>query len=203
MKGVGQLVLDPPQFNMESPVCPREVRAQSRQTSRNKVASQSSMSSVHSQASSPRHTSSAVFSSIATPGTPTSSSHPSHRYLHQNGSKNSVDSKGSKSASNKAPGGDDARLAATPMSNILQERLQRERLLESTWSRRPSADAGMSASVGDLRDRDIRDSPILRSSTTVGERTVSEGAADQSEHKGFGVKEMDKVCMTTRMSPGR
>lgn len=198
MASTEQLASHTSQFNMESPICPREARAQSRQTSRNKVASHSSLSSVHTQASSPRHTSSTVFSSVATPGTPTSSSHPSHRYLHQNGSKSSVDSKGSKSASNKASGGDETRSAAASMSNILQERLQRERLLESTWSRRPSADAGMSASIGDLRDRNIRDSPISRSPTTMGERTVSEGAADQSEHKGFGVKEMDKVRMTTK-----
>ncbi|KAH7021314.1 uncharacterized protein B0I36DRAFT_353986 [Microdochium trichocladiopsis] len=82
------------------------------------------------------------------------------------------------------------------MSSLLQERLQRERQLEgSTWSRRPS-DSGMSTSVGDLRDRNIRDSPVQRSSTAMGEKAAGEGVAEQGEHKGFGVKEMEQALST-------
>ncbi|KXJ87007.1 hypothetical protein Micbo1qcDRAFT_197945 [Microdochium bolleyi] len=156
------------------------------------MASKSSFSSSHTPAGSPRHASAAVFSPAATPGTPTSTSHSSHRYHHQNCSKNSVESKVSRSTKTS---GDETRTAATPMSSLLQERLLRERQSEGERSRTAS-DVGLSASLGDLRDRNIRDSPILRSATTTGDKTPADGAAEQGEHKGFGVKEMEQALST-------
>lgn len=84
---------------------------------------------------------------------------------------------------------DDARQPVPQVSSFLQERLQRERKVESERSSSRMSNDPMSASL-DLRA--IQSSPA-RSGTSDSRRPRSSGGPGPAKKKGLGLKEMEQV----------
>lgn len=78
-----------------------------------------------------------------------------------------------------------------PLSSFLQERLEQQRRAESDkLAKKMGGD--LRASTGDVRDRDVRSSPV-RCSTATGRRSQPNTEDDDINNHGMGLKEMEKV----------
>ncbi|RYP08735.1 hypothetical protein DL765_008692 [Monosporascus sp. GIB2] len=82
-----------------------------------------------------------------------------------------------------------------PVSSFLQEKLEQERRAESV---RAAKTMGMdlSASTGDIRDRDMQSSPVKRSSTATGRRPRSNTKDEGADNSSMGLLEMEKTICT-------
>ncbi|RYP91664.1 hypothetical protein DL770_002189 [Monosporascus sp. CRB-9-2] len=82
-----------------------------------------------------------------------------------------------------------------PVSSFLQEKLDQERRAESV---RVAKKMGMdlSASTGDIRDRDVQNSPVKRSSTAMGRHPRSNTEDECAGNSGMGLLEMEKTICT-------
>ena len=120
-------------------------------------------------------------------GSPITPSHP-HRYHHAAGSRISHLSRETSA---------DSIQSLPPVSNFLQERLQRERKIESERLVAQASNDMMSASL-DLRT--VQSSPP-RGPPSEGRRPMSSGSrGEATKKKGLGLKEMEQVSF--RQSPG-
>lgn len=84
---------------------------------------------------------------------------------------------------------DESRSIAPPVSSFLQERLQRERKVESERSSSRMSNDPMSASL-DLRA--VQSSPV-RTGAADSRRPRSSGGGEPTKKKGLGLKEMEQV----------
>lgn len=77
----------------------------------------------------------------------------------------------------------------TASSSLLQERLQRER------NERQAGKQGsdLSTSTGDIRERDVHNSPIKRSATAMGQRQRPDGSDELAKDAGMGARQMEEV----------
>ncbi|KAI1078569.1 hypothetical protein F5B20DRAFT_571562 [Whalleya microplaca] len=119
--------------------------------------------------------------------------HPAHKYHHSHCSNGSVAARPVSRVSRE--GSEDPRPTATAVSSLLQERLQRERKIESERLASKMVD-DLSASTGDIRDRDVPSSPIKRSATVTGQRPKSNSGDKLAEDTGMGAKQMEKTMST-------
>ena len=85
------------------------------------------------------------------------------------------------------------RVSSPEVSSFLQERIERQRKVETERAfRKMSAAGDLTPSTGDIRDRDVLGSP-LRCSTAMGRRSVPDTEDEDAHNKGMGLKEMEKV----------
>lgn len=82
----------------------------------------------------------------------------------------------------------------TATSSLLQEKLQQERKLESErQAGRGGSD--LSASTSDVREDEVKSSPIKRSATAMGRREKSDESDDTFvvRDTGMGMRQMEEV----------
>ncbi|OIW27893.1 hypothetical protein CONLIGDRAFT_453658 [Coniochaeta ligniaria NRRL 30616] len=119
-----------------------------------------------------------------------SAAHPTHRFHHSTCGRGSTErprSQLSREAS------EDSRQSLPPVSSFLQERLQRERKVESERSSSRLSNETMNASF----DHKTAQSSPARSGVSDGRRPRSSGGADPVKKKqGLGVKEMEQTLST-------
>lgn len=82
-----------------------------------------------------------------------------------------------------------------PVSSFLQERLEQQRRVESERVARKMG-GDLSASTGDIRDRDVSDDVPTRSATALGRHLPSNTEDDAAGPDGMGLLEMEKVRNT-------
>ncbi|KAI1652858.1 hypothetical protein F4813DRAFT_400558 [Daldinia decipiens] len=111
-------------------------------------------------------------------------SHPIHKYHH---SRSSIGTRPMSRLSRESS--NELREPTASASTFLQERLQRER--NERHASKPSTD--LSASTGDIRDRDVQSSPIKRSATSVGRRQWSDNSDELAKDAGMGARHMEQV----------
>lgn len=116
-----------------------------------------------------------------------STAHVAHRFRRRTSSRGSADPPRSQLSRETT---DEAKQPVPQVSSFLQERLQRERKVESERSSSRMSNDPMSASL-DLRT--VQSSPV-RSGTSDGRRPRSSGGAEPAKKKGLGLKEMEQVC---------
>ncbi|KAH8906631.1 hypothetical protein BR93DRAFT_626043 [Coniochaeta sp. PMI_546] len=119
-----------------------------------------------------------------------SAAHPTHRFHHNARSRGSFErprSQLSREAS------EDSRQSLPPVSSFLQERLQRERKVESERSSSRLSNETMNASF----DHRTAQSSPARSGASDGRRPRSSGGAEPAKKKqGLGIKEMEQTLST-------
>ncbi|KAI1134298.1 hypothetical protein F5Y05DRAFT_237586 [Hypoxylon sp. FL0543] len=86
---------------------------------------------------------------------------------------------------------DELRKSVTSASTLLQERLQQERI-ERRMSRQGT---DLTASIGDVRDRSVHNSPLKRSATATGRRQFpgSDFGDEQINDSGMGARQMEQT----------
>ncbi|XXG97998.1 hypothetical protein Hte_004314 [Hypoxylon texense] len=88
--------------------------------------------------------------------------------------------------------GDELREPVTATSSLLQEQLQKERKIESErQAGRLGSD--LSASTGDVRDQDVKSSPVRRSATAMGRREKLDGSDEPVKDTGMGVRQTEET----------
>ncbi|KAI1388165.1 uncharacterized protein F4822DRAFT_236490 [Hypoxylon trugodes] len=117
-------------------------------------------------------------------------SHPTHKYHHGHCSKGSTGARPMSRLSREPS--DELRKSTTMVSSFLQERLQQER------NERQASKLGndMSASTGDIRERDVQDSPVRRSTTAMGRRQRLDGGDEPTKDSGMGARQMEQTLST-------
>ncbi|KAI1371750.1 hypothetical protein F4677DRAFT_285347 [Hypoxylon crocopeplum] len=120
------------------------------------------------------------------------SSHPTHKHHHSNCSSGQASTRPMSQLSGEPSEELREMAASTPTSSLLQERLQRER------SERQASKLGsdLSASTGDIRDRDVQSSPIRRSATAVGRRQELNSSDEIAKDAGMGARQMEQTLST-------
>ncbi|KAI0846515.1 hypothetical protein F5Y00DRAFT_243815 [Daldinia vernicosa] len=152
-------------------------RAPSRSSSASTANTQMTSKSANSTSSYPRETSH-------------TGSHPIHKYHHSHCSRNSIGTRPLSRLSRESS--NELREPTASASTFLQERLQRER--NERHASKLSAD--LSASTGDIRDRDVQSSPIKRSATSVGRRQWSDNSDELAKDAGMGARQMEQTLST-------
>ncbi|KAI1343668.1 hypothetical protein F5Y15DRAFT_173346 [Xylariaceae sp. FL0016] len=122
-----------------------------------------------------------------------SSSHATHRYHHSQCGRSPVSVRPSSQLSRDSS--QEAKTSMPPVSNFLQEKLQRERRAESErlaskWS------GDLSTSVGDVRDRDVQASPATSRVSAAERRPMSNSGDDASSQTSMGAKHIEKAVST-------
>ncbi|KAI4868206.1 hypothetical protein F4820DRAFT_445344 [Hypoxylon rubiginosum] len=119
-------------------------------------------------------------------------SHPAHKYHHSH-----CGSVGGSRPISRLSGepGEELREPVTATSSLLQEQLQKERRIESErQAGRQGSD--LSVSTGDIRDSDVKGSPIRRSATAMGRREKLDGSDEPVKDTGMGVRQMEETLST-------
>ncbi|KAB5585657.1 hypothetical protein GE09DRAFT_33259 [Coniochaeta sp. 2T2.1] len=150
-----------------------------------RAASRSSTSSTKTRST---HISSQTSFTRLPPSPQQGAAHPTHRFHHSACSRDSAErprSQLSREAS------EDSRQSLLPVSNFLQERLQKERKESERSSSRLSNET-MNASYD---QRTTHSSPV-RSGASDGRRPRSSGGTEPVKKSGLGVKEMEKTLST-------
>ncbi|KAI0171697.1 hypothetical protein GGR52DRAFT_434370 [Hypoxylon sp. FL1284] len=120
------------------------------------------------------------------------SSHLGHKYHHSH-----CGSVGSNRPMSRLSGepSEELRQPVTATSSLLQEKLQQERRMESErQAGRTGTD--LSASTGDIRDRDVKSSPVRRSATATGRRENPEGSDEFIRDSAMGMRQMEETLST-------
>ena len=127
-----------------------------------------------------------------------------HRFHQSTASRSSIGSRGRRPSLSREQSEESKQQTGAPLSSFLQERLQRERKLESERSsRRLSADLSASA---DFTMRATQSSPV-RSGQPDNHRPRSSGGGEPTTRKkrdmdkGMGLREMEQVWHTLRRPP--
>lgn len=165
----------------------QEPRERLRQSHHSRIPSRAStVGSANTHMTSRTASSSSSQSPIATQ----SASHPIHSHRRSNSGRIVEISRPSSRPSRETSV--ESRQTSPPVSSFLQERLEQQRKVESErFMRKMGGD--LSASTGDIRDRDVRSSPV-RCSTAAGRRSQPNTEYDDTNDNGMGLKEMEKVC---------
>ncbi|KAI0381692.1 hypothetical protein F5Y04DRAFT_65945 [Hypomontagnella monticulosa] len=121
-----------------------------------------------------------------------SGSHPTHKYHHSQCGKGVASAARPMPRLSREPSDELRRDTATPVSSLLQERLQRERNERQVG--RSGGD--LSASTGDIRERDVQNSPIRRSATAMGRRQGSDTYDESVKDAGMGARQMEQTLST-------
>ncbi|KAL7624754.1 hypothetical protein AAE478_006326 [Parahypoxylon ruwenzoriense] len=121
------------------------------------------------------------------------SSHASHKYHHSHCGKSLGGTRPTSRLSRESSV--DLREPAASASSFLQERLQRERKVESE---RQASKLGidLSASTADIRDADAQGSPVRKSTTATGRMQGVDSNDEFARGTGMGAKQLEKTLST-------
>ncbi|KAI0161592.1 hypothetical protein GGR57DRAFT_362937 [Xylariaceae sp. FL1272] len=170
---------------MDSTSCPKEARER---TYRRAPSRASTSSTINTQM-----TTKSASSSSSHPRTTTPSNAPNtHRYHHSQCEKDMATTR-SPSRLTSRPSYERQRM--TPVSSLLQEKLQQERQAESERLASRS-NANLSASTGDMGDRDTQFHRSGRYTATVERRPSSSHDDSTSSQNSMGAKQMEKAMST-------
>ncbi|OTB04544.1 hypothetical protein M426DRAFT_152378 [Hypoxylon sp. CI-4A] len=120
-------------------------------------------------------------------------SHSTHRHHHSHSHHNSSSGNTRPMSRLSREPSDELRKSATTtaVSSLLQERIQQERIERHV--NRMSND--LSASTGDIREKETQNSPIRRAATAMG-RQKPDAGNDSAKETGMGVRQMEQTVST-------
>ncbi|KAI1770554.1 hypothetical protein F4818DRAFT_259664 [Hypoxylon cercidicola] len=119
-------------------------------------------------------------------------SHPAHKYHHSH-----CGSVGGSRPMSRLSGepGEELREPVMATSSLLQEKLQKERKIESE-RQAGKLSSDLSASTGDIRDKDVKSSPVRRSATAMGRPEKLDGGDEFPRDTGMGLRQMEETLST-------